>query len=348
MSKFLCVGHATVLSLLVAATACSNPTEAPAGRFNAERLDAGVSAVNRVASSALVSSLAAIGQSAGATAGAAAGRIPDAVSRIATTTIGAGSAMLPLMRPGVLGKTFVYVPAAGRYEVDPARSGAPSNGVRFILYETDIEGRPIVDRPIGYADLTDERRSAPSGVGLLLTVVTNGVTRLSYTLDVSGPLGALVFDVRGYVSNGADRLDFVASASPQVFGTGPATLDATLTISGMPFSVTTHAAGIPGAPRGDGTVNLTVASATDRVQIVSTTRSDSVDASVTVNGQLVATATGKAEAPVVRGKDGRELTADELTALGALVELSGKIFSIISDLLRPVGALLVIALGLGA
>src|SRR2546426_7050878 len=34
--------------------------------------------------------------------------------------------------------------------------GAPSNGVRFILYALDLAGQPIATQPIGYADLMDE------------------------------------------------------------------------------------------------------------------------------------------------------------------------------------------------
>ena len=41
------------------------------------------------------------------------------------------------------------------------------------------------------------------------------------------------------------------------------------------------------------------------------------------------------------------LTEEELHALGAVVEMSGTIFQFVSDLLRPAGLLLLIALGVG-
>ncbi|MFN8573250.1 MAG: hypothetical protein U0132_14455 [Gemmatimonadaceae bacterium] len=340
----------------VALAACSNPTDATqAARFNTTQVEAGVATVNRVAETPVLTSVLAMSQFVGAAARprtsdelvGAGGSLQDAVARLATTVLTSGTAMLPLMHHDVLGKTFVYDEATARYQVDPSRTGAPANGVRFILYETDANKRPIVARPIGYADLTDEQRASPSAIGLKFVVVTDGVTRLTYLLNVTGSLSDPVFDVSGYLSDGTDRVDFTITANPRFFGnSAPATVDATLRVPGTSFSVTAHAVGIPGAPRGDGTIALTITSATDRIQVASTVAAGVLDATFTVNGAVFATATGNPEAPVIRGKDGQELTADELRALGAVVDLAGHIFTMIADLLQPVGALLVIALGI--
>src|SRR3712207_1381042 len=58
--------------------------------------------------------------------------------------------------PEVAGKTFEYDPVTGSYAAG-VRTGAPSNGVRFILYAVD----PVSYMPVepltetGYVDLTD-------------------------------------------------------------------------------------------------------------------------------------------------------------------------------------------------
>src|SRR2546425_7284057 len=57
----------------------------------------------------------------------------------------------------VLGKTFIYYTGTGRYGVSD-RTGAPSNGVRFILYSVNPATRTIVTplQEIGSVDLTDK------------------------------------------------------------------------------------------------------------------------------------------------------------------------------------------------
>ncbi len=344
------------LALTVALAACSSSSEpTQARRFNTSKVESGVATVNRVAATPVLNSVLAMSQFAGAsgrvspgptTLIGADGTIRQAIERIATATLTPGTAFLPLMHHDVLGKTFVYNPVTERYEVDPTRTGAPANGVRFIIYETDASKHPIVARPIGYADLTDEQRASPSAVGLKLVVVADGVTRLSYSLSVTGSLSDPVFGVNGYLSDGKDRVDFTITASPRFFGsTAPATVDATLSVPGTQFAVTAHAVAVPGAPRGDGSIDMTLTSATDRIVVASTVAAGALDASFTVNGQLFATATGDPLAPVIRGKDGQELSADEMRALAAVVDLAGHIFTMISNLLQPVGALLLFAFG---
>lgn len=51
------------------------------------------------------------------------------------------------------GKTFVYDPDLGRYVIDQDREGAPDTGVRFILYQSGVGGKPDPTAEVGYADL---------------------------------------------------------------------------------------------------------------------------------------------------------------------------------------------------
>ena len=340
----------TGLGLLAA---CSDGSGPKPGQFNARRVEAGVSAVQRAAASPMLGSLVATGRVAGsASASASAGAIEeangleDAVQRIAAATTGAGTALIPVMQPSALGKTFVYDASRRTYVPDATRTGAPPNGVRFVLYEAGGNGDPVPGREVGYADLTDERRSSPTTAGVRLVVVSGGVTHLDYAFDLTGSLDAATFDVQGFLSDGAERVDFSIRTSSQLFGRGgEASIDATLTVPRHDFTVMAKAEGIAGESNGDGKIDLTVTSGTDEIVVNAETTEGQLDASFTVNGQLLATATGDPSAPVIRGEGGRDLTTEELHALGAIVGLAEGLFQLVADLLAPAGVLLLIALG---
>ena len=88
----------------------------------------------------------------------------------ATLDVGLAS---PALRPEALGSTYIYDPALRRYVVAPGRSGAPANGVRFILYAVNpVTHEPISAVEIGYADLLDEGVARPTGIDLRLIVVS--------------------------------------------------------------------------------------------------------------------------------------------------------------------------------
>ena len=335
---------------------CSDGTAARPGRFNAARVEAGVAAVERAGASPVLSSLQVVGRFAG-DVGAPASNVSAArwerglettVRRLAATTTDVGAALIPVMRPSVLGKTFVYDASARKYLPDATRTGAPPNGVRFVLYETAANGDPIPGREVGFADLTDERRSSPTTAGVRLVVVSGGVTHLSYSFDLTGSLDAAKFDVHGFLSDGTERIEFSISTSHQLFGRGgKATLDATLTAAQHDFVVRAKAEGTAGESDGDGQIALTISSGSDEIVVDAQTVEGQLDATFTVNGQLLATATGDPHAPVIRGDGGHELTEEEMHALGAIVGMAESLFKFVSDLLQPAGVLLLIALGIG-
>jgi len=334
---------------------CSDGTDARPGRFNAARVDAGVSAVERAVVSPVLGSLQVVGRLAGDIGAPAAtigtvgweSGLENAIQRLAATT-DAGAALIPVMRPSVLGKTFVYDASARKYLPDAARTGAPPNGVRFVLYETAPNGDPIPGREAGYADLNDERRSSTTTAGIRLVVVSGGVTYLSYSFDLTGSFEAANFAVHGFLSDGTERIEFSIGTSHQLFGRGgKATLDATLTVPQHDFVVTAKAEGTAGESNGDGQIDLTIRSGADEIVVDAQTAEGQLDATFTVNGQLLATATGDPHAPLIQGDGGRDLTEEELHALGAIVGMAEGLFKFVSDLLQPAGVLLLIALGIG-
>ena len=343
------------LAGLAAAAACSDGAGPNENRFDARRVQAGIATVERMAASKLLASLQVVGRSVGdvgasATAGSSSWSpgLESAVRKLSTAAVDAGSALIPIMRPSVLGKTFVWDPSVRKYVPDPARTGAPSNGVRFILYDVDPNENPLAGQEIGHADLTDERRSSGTSAGIRLEVVTGGITRLVYSFSLTGSLQNAQFDVFGYITDGSDRIDFSIKTSQQLFGRGgKATLEATLVVGQEDFEVTAKLAGTAGEENGDGEVDLTIRSKLDEIVVAAETVEGQLDASFTLNGQLFATATGDPKNPVVRGDGGRELTDEEQQVLGGIVEMAHGIFKFVSDLLQPAGVLLLVALGIG-
>ena len=91
----------------------------------------------------------------------------------------ATSVALAVLPAEVLGKTFEYNSGTAQYEAT-ARTGAPANGVRFILYAvnpvTQVPVEPLTEA--GYADVLDESTATANSVRLQL--VSGGVTYLDY------------------------------------------------------------------------------------------------------------------------------------------------------------------------
>ena len=333
--------------------ACSESNAPERGAFNPARVEAGITTVQRLAASPVLGSLTATGRvaggvsSAGMIGGNSGAGLESALQRLTSATAGAGAALIPVMQPSVLGRTFVYDASTRKYVPDASRTGAPSNGVRFVLYETAGNGDPVPGREVGYADLTDERRSSPTTAGVRLVVVGGGVTHLDYSFDLTGSLDAATFVVQGFLSDGSDRVNFSIRTSSQLFGRGgDASIDATITVPRHDFTVTAKAAGIAGESNGDGSIDLTVRSGADEIVVEAETVEGQIDATFTVNGELFATATGDARSPAIRGQGGRDLTAEELEALGAIVQMAEGLFELVGGLLAPAGALLLIALGI--
>ena len=344
-----------LVAIMLGLAACSErstigPT--PTDRFDVATFEANLATMERVASTPVLESFKALGQHAGsvsvggspaAAAGteptAVAGRLLRLVSRIATLTgRSSGAQLVPIIRSEVLGSTFVYDPLSKQYVYDPARTGAPPNGVRFILYQLDEETQaPHAEVEIGWVDLIDEKVSSTSSLGLRLRVVSGGVTYLEYGFELSGQLVSPTLAVSGFMSDGTERLTFDLTVSGQVIGHGGAVrLDARLEMPSRGFKVL---AAVRGAG-GEGQVDLTVQGGDDLINMKASVQESRLDATFTVNGRLLATAMGDPEHPVIRGEGGRDLTPEELAALAQIVGLAEGLFELFGELLEPVGALL--------
>ncbi len=346
------------MTLLGMLAGCAGGTEpdATAPSIPAQRLETGLRTMDRMAATPILASFQLLGrfvngaQLSPIEAGSGPAGLSAAAGRIATVVAGTSQALLPVMRPAVYGTTYVFDPAKRTYVPDPARRGAPANGVRFVLYEAaGSPGEPVPGREIGHADLTDELAAHPTTIGLRLEVVSGGITHLRYSLELSGSLAGATLAVAGFLTDGTERLNFTVGLRQPLLGRGgPMAMDATVALPAQSFEVTVRLVGAAGEPDEDHRVEIAVRSHQDRIAVDLERGAGRLDATFTVNGRLLARATGDPTRPVIRGENGRELTADELRALAGIIGLVDGIFRMIAGLVEPVAGLLAVALGLAA
>ncbi|HEX9894058.1 MAG TPA: hypothetical protein VGA78_09030 [Gemmatimonadales bacterium] len=355
---------AALMLLASGLIACSDSgTDPDSGRpFDAATMQAGVASMERIASTPAIESFKLLGRlvspigaddgvepGAPLPGGSAAARLAAMVRRIAGLVGPTTEAQLvPILRSSVLGSTFVYDPAGGRYVVDPARTGAPGNGVRFILYEVDPETHdPRPEAEIGYADLIDEKAASGSALGLRLRVVAHGITHLEYGFELSGLAVSPTLAVNGFLSDGTDRLNFNLRVTGQLIGqAGEVRLDAELEIPSHDFKVAASVEGRVGEVSGDGRVDLTVRAGADVIAVQVQVEDQMLEATFRVNGQLLATAEGDPEHPVIKGEGGRDLTPEEMAALVRIVGLAEAVFHLFYELLEPIGVLVGVGVNL--
>ncbi len=249
---------------------------------------------------------------------------------------------------GALGKTFRWNELANPpgYEIDPDATGAPANGVRFILYSVDPNLEPINPlTEIGYLDIIDTS-SFPT-ITISMTAHVNGKGDL-LDVDVSGSSGPTSFTLTtdGMVSNGEQQLRFgidVSGTTQTVnfsFDFSFATFSANLTFEGQ----------IVDDELGSGSLVVTLTDTSNRGNAVFSLSVDSQgvigqNSGVTLNGDLVAVITGTMNEPLITNAEGDPLTPVELQALGQLFEGVGDIFEMFMEIF--VFSLFLIALGAG-
>lgn len=258
------------------------------------------------------------------------------VAALPQTSTAVTAAILP---PEVLGKTYEWNTTSAMYEAT-ARTGAPTNGVRFILYNLDQVGAPIVTEEIGYADLKDESTSA-ARLHLLVVGTTTGspVTYLDYTVAGTATATSANVTVVGYVTDGTHRLDFsctVAVTSTAVSADIHFDVNADNDHVRLRFKIT---------PIGDTglrlDINFRLQLGTEVITLYGndtlTGTSESGSFTVLVNGGIYATIKSTDGALTFTGGAGQELTADDYAALQAIFDAVGVVLDAFNNLLLPAG-----------
>lgn len=236
-----------------------------------------------------------------------------------------------LFPDAVLGRTFEYDPQAGRYRLSqrPVVPELASNGVRFLLYQVDLARKQPVSplRENGFTDLTDE--SAASTTILGVRVVIDATTSLDYDGSVSTGGGMLVFSAKGLVANGSAVADFDLS---QVFSATE--ISVRYSVTGARGEVSLLFQGSVAAG-GTTTVKLTVSRAEGSTVVEASGTESAISGQIAHNGTVVARISGSSQNPSFKTPSGKELPADQATALKQLFDAVDDLLAAFDDLLAP-------------
>lgn len=234
----------------------------------------------------------------------------------------------------VLGTTFVYDPGTSQY-IASERTGAPTNGVRFILYD----GITTLNE-VGYFDLIDASDFGinPASIDVTFRVfitavsTTTPVVNYRVTGTASDTGGTLL--VSGFLSDGSGQLDF----DFEVTGTEATGFNAGFTLSSGNISVTLD---ISETTTGSETLEASITAGSDEIKFIIT-----IDANGNIQGGsgiffndgsgdvLVATFSGNIEQDNVtlNNAQGDPLTQQELVALANIFAAVEYAFVVMEEL----------------
>jgi hypothetical protein len=357
MSRNRSTSALPTLTLALLLSACgtgTEPTDAePPQELDTEAVLADFEALDAVMTTADLASFRAIG---GGTALGGAPAAVGSVTEVAAPTSASDGRRFALDLAGRLGSahaarpagapiisdthraaTFVYDAPSGDWVVDPAREGAPETGVRFVLYEVDEAGTPIVDEEIGWADLIDEGDSSVEGVALRLQVVAHGESVLDYRtrLDENADRGLLT--VHGWLVGNGVRLDFdIEAVGRDTEAGGRLDVAFDLRVDARGFSITGDVHGVEENDDGEGDIDVTVRHRTQSLRVDVHGSEGEIEGTISMNGDVFATASGPADEPVLLGRSGEPLTFWERHALRRVIDAFEDVFDLLEDLVDPV------------
>jgi hypothetical protein len=367
------------LALVVLTAACSDNAVAPKSPADPQATAAELAALGTVFSAAPLQSLSSVSSSvtpsapaplaALALAGATnplhhstrlepyAGRIDAArvFSRLLRPemSVNAAAALFP---PALVGKTFEWDFTLQQYDTT-ARTGAPSNGVRFILYAidplTDLPAGPAPGTEVGYVDLKDEGSASQPKVHVIVAGVGGAPVYVDYTVSLTSQSSSQVkISTAGYITNGAGSPDSLRF-SGAISATGSTTsVSVTEDVS---FDVNSHDIHVRNWQR----VTLTQSGNTLAVSLRISFRFEHAGEVVTLDGSLDATNAGDVSGTFTakvdgglyatcsvtgssnsytltcQGADADGLNADDNAALDALGQAASGVTSIFEGILGP-------------
>lgn len=245
---------------------------------------------------------------------------------------------VPLISDSNRGKTFVYDGARHEWVIDPARTGAPANGVRFITYEPK-GAEPDPAKPIGHADLMD-LGNATAGIALRLVVVEGTLTILDYQTSLEGSEGSGHVVVEGFVQNTRDRLAFDIDVRGQNSG-GVERADITfeLGIATREFHVTGDVEATKQNGVESGAVDLRVRHGSSSFAVDIENTRGTLAGDIALNGSPFALVSGPAQQPVFKKPGGGDIGGGEALVLYRIFDVSEDVFDLFEDLIDPIDEL---------
>jgi hypothetical protein len=246
-----------------------------------------------------------------------------------TTTATASFSTAAAIPAEYLGVTFTYNAETDQYEASDL-TGAPANGVRFLVYATNPISGQIIEplAEVGYADIV--ATSSESAATMRIELVSDDVTYLDYTLGATYNTDGVTVTVSGFVSNGDDRVNYDLDTH---LSDNSLTVDYTLVVPTRGgFRID-----FEGEVTQSGTTStLEARGPHGTVTITGNHAGTSGTFEVEVNGELFATISySQSTEPVITGADGQPLSAEELEALQKVFEVFIQAFIFADDLLNP-------------
>ena len=366
------------IALAVLAAACSDNSVAPKSPANPQATAAELAALGSVFNAAPLQSLSSVSGSISPSAPAPLSALALAASanplhhstRLEpyARRIDAASVFSRLLKPEMsvnavaalfpaafVGKTFEWNFTTLQYDTT-TRTGAPSNGVRFILYAID----PLTDQPagpapgteVGYIDLKDESGSSPK-VHVIVAGVGGTPVYVDYTVTLtSQSTSSVKITTAGYITNGAgspDSLRFNGAISASGSTTSVSVTE------DVSFDVNSHDIHVRNWQR----VTLTQSGNTLAVSLRISFRFEHAGEVVTLDGSLDATNAGDVSGTFTakvdgglyatcsvtgssnsytltcQGADADGLNADDNAALDALGQAASGVTTIFEGILGP-------------
>jgi hypothetical protein len=143
----------------------------------------------------------------------------------ALTGLAGAAPQVAVLPDSLLGTTFEWNPDSGRY-LATSRTGAPQNGITFILYRSDsLTSQPDTGQEVGSLDIADMNPASGAQLRFVVRGVGGSPTVLDYTLTFLAGNQAYTLQSSGYVSNGRPgaaerRFTFNASLGSSAIANG--------------------------------------------------------------------------------------------------------------------------------
>ncbi len=249
-------------------------------------------------------------------------------------TAGSFSASSASIPSELAAKTFEY---NGTEYVAGSRTGAPSNGVRFIIYAVNpITMQPVSPlQEVGYVQLTDLSGSTTQAARVV--VVSNNITYLDYTVTATATATGGRITVAGYVTNGEYRANVnLRSTVTEANGLSllysidvpqrDVSIDLTMTTTGLDPETATVSIDL-GMSGPHGTVSMS-GEFTDVGGTITVHVNGDVFANVVSSGGGV---------PAITGADGQPLSQEDEAAFQQIFGLTGEAFITFDVMLLPIG-----------
>jgi hypothetical protein len=258
------------------------------------------------------------------------------------------ASLVPRGRPGIqartaaipaelAGVTYVWDESTDTYVASDI-TGAPANGVRFMLYAVD----PVLYRPVepvvetGYVEIIDQ--SSETLVNVRVRVIEGAITYLDYDVVASASTSSGIVTIGGFAYNGSTRAEFTLKNTVSETASGVVlSLEYRLDVPSRDLAIdwTATFANISDTDVAV-TLDLAISGPNGDVRLVGTTAAEGGTFTVKVNGETFATITVTAGGTSIAGAGGAPLTPDEEQALEAVLDSYEGSLDAFSHLLMPV------------